>query len=374
MVSLARKNLLHDRTRFVITVSGVAFAVTLVLVQVGLFMGLLDKATVTIRNADADIWVTSHETPNVDFAHAFPETTVLRVRGVPGVARADNLIIAFMNIQLPSGAEEGCLVYALDDFAGWNLPWKVNEGQAADLGRGRYMFMDRSAVRRFGPFAVGDYREVLGRRFKIIGTTSEAASFTTAPIVFMDFGNAQELSQVLQGKTSYVLVKAAPGADPRAVAAAIRRVVPYNDVYTKAEWAQRSRSYWVVSTGLGMNMGITVFLGILVGIVVVAQTLYTSAVEHVKEFGTVKAIGGSNWDIYRILGEQALIAATVGFAVGALISYALRPAMATLHLNVLVSPSFAALVFVGTVLMCLGSALFSFRRVAGIDPALVFRA
>ena len=78
MVSLARKNLLHDRTRFFITVSGVAFAVTLVLVQVGLFMGLLDKATVTIRNADADVWVTSRETPNVDFAHAFPETTVLR--------------------------------------------------------------------------------------------------------------------------------------------------------------------------------------------------------------------------------------------------------------------------------------------------------
>jgi putative ABC transport system permease protein len=373
-VSLARKNLLHDRTRFLITVSGVAFAVTLVLVQVGLFMGLLDKASVTIRNASADVWVTSHQTPNVDFAHAFPETTVLRVRGVPGVERADNLIIAFMNIQLPSGAEEGCLVYALDDFAGWNLPWKVNEGDAADLGRGRYMFMDRSAERRFGPFAVGDYREVLGRRFKIIGTTAEAASFTTAPIVFMDYDNAQELSQVLQGKTSYILVKAAPGADPQAVAAGIRKVVPYNDVYTKDEWAQRSRSYWVVSTGLGMNMGVTVFLGILVGIVVVAQTLYTSAVEHLKEFGTVKAIGGSNWDIYRILGEQALIAATVGFAVGAVISYALRPAMATLHLNVLVSPSFAAMVFVGTVLMCLGSALFSFRRVAGIDPALVFRS
>jgi putative ABC transport system permease protein len=374
MVSLARKNLLHDRTRFLITVSGVAFAVTLVLVQVGLFMGLLDKATVTIRNAGADIWVTSRETPNVDFAHAFPETTVLRVRGVSGVARADNLIVAFMNIQLPTGAEEGCLVYALDDFAAWNLPWAVNEGAVADLGRGRYMLMDRSAVRRFGPFAVGDYREVLGRRFKIIGTTSEAASFTTAPIVFMDFDNAQELSQVLHGKTSYILVRTAPGADAQAVAAGIRKVVPYNDVYTTDEWARRSRSYWVVSTGLGMNMGVTVFLGILVGIVVVAQTLYTSAVEHMKEFGTVKAIGGSNWDIYRILGEQALIAATLGFVVGGAISWALRPAMAALHLNVLVSPSFAAAVFVGTLLMCLGAALFSFRRVAGIDPALVFRS
>ena len=65
MVSLARKNLLHDRLRFAITVAGVAFAVTLVLVQVGLFMGLLAKATVTIEHATADIWVTSKNTPNV---------------------------------------------------------------------------------------------------------------------------------------------------------------------------------------------------------------------------------------------------------------------------------------------------------------------
>jgi putative ABC transport system permease protein len=374
MVSLARRNLLHDRLRFAITVAGVAFAVTLVLVQVGLFIGLLDKATVTIRHASADIWVTSHETPNVDFAHSFPETTVLRIRGVAGVERADNLLIQFMNIQLPSGAEEGCLVYGLSDFEGWRLPWNVQGADVRDLKRGRYILMDRSAERRFGPFEVGEYREIVGRRFKIIGTTRDAASFTTAPIVFMDFRNAQELLQTLQGKTQYVLVKVAPGADPQAVAAAIRRIAPYNDVYTSDEWARRSRAYWVVSTGLGMNMGITVFLGVLVGIVVVAQTLYTSAVEHVKEFGTVKAIGGSNWDIYRILGEQALIAAVVGYLLGAAISFGMRPLMAKLYLNVLVSPGFAGAVFVGTVLMCLGAAMLSFRRVSGIDPALVFRA
>jgi putative ABC transport system permease protein len=374
MVSLARKNLLHDRLRFVITVSGVAFAVTLVLVQVGLFMGLLAKATVTIEHSSADIWVTSKETPNVDFAHTFPETNVLRVRGVQGVARADNLIVQFMNIQLPSGAEEGGLVYALEDFRAWNLPWRVNEGDVDDLKRGAYILMDRSAARRFGPFRVGEYREMLGRRFKIIGTTSEAQSFTTAPVIFMDFKNAQEELQTLQGKTHYVLVKLLPGADRSAVIAEIRRRLPWNDVHTKEEWAARSRAYWIVSTGLGMNMGITVFLGILVGIVVVAQTLYTSAVEHVKEFGTVKAIGGSNWDIYRILGEQAVIAAVVGFALGGALSLAMRPLMAKLYLNVLVSPGFAAAVFVGTIAMCLGAAMLSFRRVAGIDPALVFRA
>jgi putative ABC transport system permease protein len=374
VVSLARKNLLHDRLRFVITISGVAFAVTLVLVQVGLFMGLLAKSTVTIEHASADIWMTSHETPNVDFAHNFPETTVLRVRGVPGVARADNLLVQFMNIQLPSGAEEGCLTYGLEDFSAWNLPWSVNEGDPSDLRRGRFVLMDRSAERRFGRFDVGDYREILGTRFKIIGTTNEAASFTTAPIVFMDLRQAQELAQTAFRKASYVLVKVAPGADVAQVAADIRKIAPHNDVYTRAEWARRSRTYWVVSTGLGMNMGVTVFLGILVGVVVVAQTLYTSAVEHVKEFGTVKAIGGSNWDIYRILGEQALIAAVVGFVLGGVFSLGMRPLMAKLYLNVLLTPAFGAAVFVGTVLMCLGAAMLSFRRVAGIDPALVFRS
>jgi putative ABC transport system permease protein len=373
MVSLARRNLFHDRLRFAITVAGVAFAVTLVLVQVGLFVGLLDKATVTIENASADIWVTSKATPNVDFSHTFPETIVLRVRGIPGVARADNIFIQFMNIQLPSGAEDGCLVYALEDFAAWNLPWNVQGADVRDLRRGRYILMDRSAERRFGPFKIGDYREIARQRFKIIGTTTGAASFTTAPIVFMDFRQAQELLETLTGKTQYVLVKLSPGADPEAVAAAIRRAAPYNDVYTKAQWARRSRAYWVVSTGLGMNMGITVFLGVLVGVVIVAQTLYTSAVEHVKEFGTVKAIGGSNWDIYRILGEQALIAAIIGFALGAGASMGMKSLMARVYLNVMVTPSFAGAVFLGTVAMCLGAAMLSFRRVARIDPALVFR-
>jgi putative ABC transport system permease protein len=289
------------------------------------------------------------------------------------VDRADNVIITFMEIQLPNGAQEGCLVYALDDFPAWNLPWNVTSGAITDLKRGDYIFMDESAARRFGPFHVGEYREILHRRFKIIGTTKDAVSFTTSPIVFMDRRTAEELSPTLHDRTTYTLVRLAPGADAAAVKAEIQRRLPYNDVYTSAEWGLKSRNYWITNTGLGLNMGITVFLGVLVGLVIVAQTLYTSAVEHVKEFGTVKAIGGSNWDIYRILGEQALIAAVVGFAAGVGISAATAPAMSNLGLTVLIQPAFAVAVFFGTVAMCLGAALLSFRRVAGIDPALVFR-
>jgi putative ABC transport system permease protein len=107
MVSLARKNLLHDRLRFVITVSGVAFAVTLVLVQVGLFMGLLAKATVTIEQRERGHLghVARHAERGLR-ARLPGDERAARARR-PGVARADNLLVHFMNIQLPSGAEEG---------------------------------------------------------------------------------------------------------------------------------------------------------------------------------------------------------------------------------------------------------------------------
>jgi len=374
MVSLARKNLLHDKLRFLITVAGVAFAVMLVFVQVGLFLGLLDNASVTIEKMSADLWVTSKNTPNVDFSHTFPETYVQRVRSVPGVQRADNLIVWFMQMALPNGAQEGAEVYAMEDFAAWNIPWSVTEGNLEDLKRGKYIFLDASAVKRYGAFQVGEYREILDQRLKIIGVTSGARSFTTTPLTFLDYRLAQSLSyQTLSGRTTYSVVKLAPGADLETVRAEIRRRLPHNDVHTKAEWAKRSRDYWVKNTGIGLNMYLTVFLGVLVGIVVVAQTLYTATMEHIKEFGTVKAIGGGNGDIYKILAEQATIAAIAGFGLGAIAAQLMKTPMSSLGLQLIVTPQFYGIVFVGTLAMCLFASMVSFKKVASIDPALVFR-
>ena len=374
MVDLGLKTLLHDKVRFLITVSGVAFAVTLVLVQVGLFVGLLDNSTITIRKLDADLWITSKNSPNLDFVHQFPEANLYRARAVPGVLRADNLILSFMQVALPTGAEETAIVYAMEDFRRWGIPWNISAGNVDDLKRGSFVIFDESASKRFGAFRVGDYREVNGQRLKVIGTSREAKSFTTTPLAFVDFRRAQELQpDLLSGKTSYIVVKLAPGADALAVQAELGRRLPYNDVFTSTAWAERSRGYWVENTGIGFNAFLTVFLGCLVGVVVVAQTLYTSTMEHLREFGTVKAIGGSNLDIYRMLGKQALVAAVIGFVLGYIPAQFLKPVIASAGLKLIIAPELTLVVLVGTVALCLVSALVSFRKVAGIDPALVFR-
>jgi putative ABC transport system permease protein len=194
-------------------------------------------------------------------------------------------------------------------------------------------------------------------------------------MAFIDYRLVQELNaQTLRGNTTYILVKLAPGVDEGAVADEIRRRLPFNDVHTQKEWAALSRRYWVANTGLGFNLFITVFLGCLVGVVVVAQTLYTSTMEHLKEFGTVKAIGGTNGDIYSILIRQAVVAALIGYVLGAVPALLMRPGVARSGLKLILEPQFLAVVLVGTIVLCVAASLLSFSKVAHIDPDLVFRS
>ncbi len=374
MIDLALKMLLDEKARFAATVLGVGFAAALVLIQVGLFFGLLENASITIERLDADLWITARNTPNVDFGNPFPESYVQRVRSIPGVARADNLIVWYAIVALPTGAKESVVYYGLEDFPAWRFPWDLESGNPADLRRGRYVMLDTSAERRFGPFRAGDYREFSGQRLKIIGRTRGALSFTTSPIAFLNYDLAQSLAPYdLAGRTTFIVVRLQPGADAVAVRRAIRDRLPYNDVYTRDEWAARSRGYWIESTGLGLTLFLTVALGALVGVVIVAQTLYASTTEHLTDFGTVKALGGGNITVYGIIAEQASYAAALGYGLALALACALAPVLARLDMKLIVSPMLAGLVYVGTQALCLGAASLSFRKVASLDPAIVFR-
>ena len=181
MIDLALKMMLDEKARFAATVLGVGFAAGLVLVQVGLFFGLLDNASITIDKLGADLWITARNTPNVDFGNPFPEGYVQRVRSIPGVARADNLIVWYAIVTLPSGAKETVVYYGLENFPAWSFPWDIESGDPADLRRGRYVMLDLSAEHRFGAFQVGDYREFQGRRLKIIGRTRRGSLIHDQP-------------------------------------------------------------------------------------------------------------------------------------------------------------------------------------------------
>src|SRR5579872_6032289 len=93
VMTLATRNLLHDRLRFVATLIGIVFSVVLVMVQMGLFLGFGHMVTTMIDHGNADLWVVPKG------AKCFEDPTLLDVKlrdkiaAVDGVASVSPLVI-----------------------------------------------------------------------------------------------------------------------------------------------------------------------------------------------------------------------------------------------------------------------------------------
>ena len=176
-----------------------------------------------------------------------------------------------------------------------------------------------------------------------------------------------------ESETVFILVRTKPGADLQQVKAGLLAAVPGVEVFTRQEMLSRTQNYWVFGTGAGTTTLMGAILGLLVGIVVVAQTIYAATIDHLKEFGTLKAMGATNGQIYQVIILQSILAAVMGYALG--ISIALFVVNSTTNTDLLIKlPWQVAIGIFGlTLFMCMSASLLSIRKATTIDPAMVFR-
>jgi putative ABC transport system permease protein len=169
------------------------------------------------------------------------------------------------------------------------------------------------------------------------------------------------------------LVKLSPGQDVEGVRKSLLSHIDGVDVYTRDEFSGKTQKYWMFTTGAGLALLIAAALGLVVGVVVVAQTLYATTMDHLAEFGTLRAMGAANWYIYRIIITQALASAFVGYALGLTISLIIVQFSEKGGASILLPPWLAVGLFFVTVIMCVGAALISINKVTRIDPVMVFK-
>jgi putative ABC transport system permease protein len=206
-----------------------------------------------------------------------------------------------------------------------------------------------------------------------VGLTEGIRSFTTSPFVFTSFKTAQSYVRLAENQTVYVLVKAQPGVDLSQLKRDIMARVSDVDVHTTAEFSWMTQRYWIFTTGAGVAVLIAAILGLIVGVVVVAQTIYATTIDHIREFGTLKAIGASNLHIHRVIIEQAVISAVAGYAIGIAASYGVIYLSRRNEAAILLPWPVALAVFGLTVLMCISASIVSVHKATRIDPVLVFK-
>jgi putative ABC transport system permease protein len=374
MVSVARRNLFNDKTRLAITLVGIMFAVVLMTAQIGAYMAFVSNASQLIDNSPADIWITAKNTVNVDSAKPFSENKINKIRETRGVLWIEKIAQTWGLMKLKSGGTESVQIIGFDTESGVGGPWRMKEGNIKDVKVGNSIIIDESSLRRLG-VKLGDKVEIFDKQTEIVGISQGVRSFTTYPIAFTSYKTAKKFSRIMEdNQTTFVLVKLELGVNANEVVEKLREKMSGVDVYTKVQFSRKTRMYWSIQTGMGLGVGITVLLGFIVGTVVVGQTIYSSTMEHIREFGTLKAIGATNLDIYKIILQQAIINASIGYALGLLFTLLTKNLYERLGVVLILTPKLLISMFFITSIMCIISSFISIQKAAKVDPVIVFRA
>jgi putative ABC transport system permease protein len=378
-LTLAFRNLFHDRVRLMVTLVGILFSIVLVAVQLGLYLGARNMIIAMIDKADGDLWIMAYGTKNFEEAQPIRARERYVALANPDVVSAIPLVTAFTDWRKPTGGSTLVVVIGADAEDGGLQPWNVVEGDVSGLGARDAVMIDKTYLAELGVQKVGDTAQVGVSRVRVAGLTDGIRSFTVTPFVFTTLNRARALIDMPSENITYVLVKVRPGADVAKVRDELRaklragsELPADSEVLTRDEFKTRSLNHWLFATGAGVALLGGAVLGLIVGTVIVAQTLYSSTKDHLAEFATLRALGSSSGYINKVILMQAGLSALVGYGLG--MSIALTIVLLSEHtaLPIVMSPGLAALLLALTFVMCAVSALSAIGKVMRIDPVMVF--
>jgi len=369
---LAHRNLFHDRLSLTVTLTGIVFAVVLIAIQCGLYIGSERMIAAMLDQSEGDLWVVPFGTKSFDDPSFLLGHEKYAVLSTPGVESAEELVVAFAAWRKPKGGMTAVLLVGSDHMDGSLKPWNIVEGSLNNLRAPSAVAVDDTYFADLGVTKLGDAAEVNNTRVTIGAVTHGIRSFTTLPYVFTSLSRARTLLDARANQASYALVRLAPGADAEKVRADLTVRLKDREVLEQAEFRKRSVDYWLFGTGAGGALIAGATLGLIVGIVIVAQTLYSSTKDHLPEFATLRALGASAGYIHKVILIQALLSAVVGYGVGMVVTMLVIWATKDTTLTIVMTPGLAVLLFVLTIGMCTVAAISAIFKVTRIDPAGVF--
>ena len=378
MRSVAVKMLLGDRVKYLGLIFGVTFATLLMAQQVSIFMGLMARTASAIYSvSEADIWVMDKRVRYIEEVEPMRDIELANVRSVPGVKWAVPFYKGLSTIRMQNGLTQQVQLIGVDDVSMVGICPKMIMGDPLTIQKPQMAMMDKNGfvfTWPNQPLSIGKEFELNDNRIIVNAICDVMPTFYTFPIIYVSYNTAMEITAPTRKKMPFVLVKAQPGEDLQILKKKITEVTDLQAL-TQEEFAWRSINYILERTGIPINFAITVFLGILIGGAITAQTFYIFVIENLKQFAAMKAIGVTNGQLMRMVLTQAAIVGSIGYSFGiGLTAFFFKmtsdlPALKgfVLHWQVMGGT------FIIIAVIILLSIVFSLKRVFTIDPAIVFR-
>jgi putative ABC transport system permease protein len=372
ILTLAFRNLFHDRVRLVVTLVGIMFSVVLVAVQLGLYLGAANLIANTIDNTKADLWIMPRGTRSIIDVSLLSGREKHAALSTPGVVDATELIVTFSEWRAGDTKPTPVTLLGIEPGTWGMQPWNIQEGSTLSLRDPNAVSVDDVYANLLGIAKVGEIGQIAGQKARITQVTHGIRSFATQPFVFASLRQVRDYTGIPQHISNFVLLRVADGLDHEKVAKSIADKLSGAEVLTTLQFRTRTVDQYLNGTGTGQALIIGSVLGLIVGTVIVAQTLYASTKEHIVEFGTLRALGSTTSYIMRVILSQAVISAIFGYLFAMLVTMAVVMVSADSELPIILTPWLAVSLFWLTVGMCVVSAISAIFQVTRIDPAEVF--
>ena len=374
-MSIALQTLWHERSRYASGVLAVTFSAVLIALQCGLLLGLFKITSIPIDNTSADVWVGSTKVESVDLGRPIPLSYLTRVDGMPGVTSVEPYTAAFASFTKPVGGTEMCFLLGseLDPDAAGAAKLLTRE-QLDLLTMPDSIIVDESDVERLKLDREGKAK-INGKEVKLVGTVRGLKSLA-APWVFCSLHTARHLLGFLlpADHVTYLLVKCESPARAKEVAAELREQYGSDmGAYTATEFSTGSRKYWLLRTKAGIALGYAALLGLFVGAVITAQSLYSATTASAKEFAILLALGIPRWRLSLLVLAQSFWVGVIGVALAYPVCQALRAAALRAGADVDLRWEVLLGTAVVTLGMALGAGLFALRSVRQIEPMSLLR-
>jgi len=363
----------HDKLKLAGTLVGVAFAVILSNFQTALFLGLLLRNTMYVDRVEADAWITPKNTQALEgYDGTIPQNIVQVARSTKGVAWTAPLLMGTGGLKLPGGGQKSVRVVGTEMPAAKGGPFHIVAGRTQDLTLPDAMFFEDSRRELFGGLNLGSVRELNGHRVQAVGFTSGLIPFGPA-LGFAAFKTAREILGRPADEVNYVMVGLAAGADVDDVVRRLQRTFPDQLVLSRAELRKRTIFYILRESGIGQSIGMGVAMSLTCGFAIVALTMFSAVVDHVREFGTLKAIGATNVDLAKLLLSQAVTCALAGAVIGEALVAQMISAIRGPELPLALPVWLMGATVVAMICICVSASSMALLRVRAIEPAMVFR-
>lgn len=375
MLKIAWKFIKFDKTKSIGVIVGIFISTFLIGQQLGVFFFLSGLMGALATDVDADIWVIDNNTNDVNQLGMLDIRILRSVQGITGVKEAFPLVIAGAACNFENGTSGGITLLGVDDkhFAALLGADKILKGNVADLQLDGAISAEFYETKNLGnKIDLNTNLEINGKHAVIVLQTKDFRGFGSSYCV-TTIERARFFSNQPTTSINAVLVNIDNPESLEQVVANINQNVYGVRAWAAPDLASSSVRKILASSGIALSTGTLILFALITGFFIIGLTMYSSALDRIKDYGTLKAIGAGNRYISKLILTQALVFTISGFIIGLILLQGFKYGVAASGLVFSFSPLVLISMFVTIALISLSGASFALIRIRSVEPAAVFR-